>query len=369
MAKLSQKDKIEQILNTEPIDLDALRALSRRGYVTHKLRKRVWPLLLHTHPHRATQNYADLVKPHQYTEQVEKDINRSFNHFDIHRKLDPATISRCRLSLQKMINAFFSVHPDFHYIQGYHDLCSIFYEVCGEQLGYHLIEAASLQHFREALRPTISHIMAGLGLLFPLLSKSDPDILKLFVSCQMEPFFALSWFLTWFSHNLERFEKVVRLFDFFLASHPLMPLYYCAALIHSMRDELFASDEPHDFASLHGFFQNNFRQDQDIEKMMDDSQRLYELYPPWDLVPLVSEPVQLPPDSPFLVRRLSDLRTLYQEHLAGAGESKVPTPTPTPASNATPPQAPKYFRVPTAAVIAVPLTAIVGYAVYMKFFS
>ena len=37
--------------------------------------------------------------------------------------------------------------------------------------------------------------------------------------------FALSWLITWFGHNLERFNVIVRLFDVFIATSPCMPIY------------------------------------------------------------------------------------------------------------------------------------------------
>lgn len=42
--------------------------------------------------------------------------------------------------------------------------------------------------------------------------------------------FALSWLITWYGHVLTDFHHTLRLFDFFLASHPLMPVYFAAAV-------------------------------------------------------------------------------------------------------------------------------------------
>lgn len=44
------------------------------------------------------------------------------------------------------------------------------------------------------------------------------------------PYYTLSWVLTWFSHDLTDFEKVMRLFDLFMASTPLMPVYVACAV-------------------------------------------------------------------------------------------------------------------------------------------
>ena len=50
--------------------------------------------------------------------------------------------------------------------------------------------------------------------------------------------FAVSWLLTWFAHHLNTLEDVTRLFDLFVASDPLMPLYVGAAAVVADRAEL-----------------------------------------------------------------------------------------------------------------------------------
>jgi len=44
------------------------------------------------------------------------------------------------------------------------------------------------------------------------------------------PFFALSWVLTWFSHDLESVAVVARLFDFLVAHNPVMVCYLVVAV-------------------------------------------------------------------------------------------------------------------------------------------
>lgn len=49
-------------------------------------------------------------------------------------------------------------------------------------------------------------------------------------SAEVGTIFALSWLITWFGHVLSDFRHVVRLYDFFLACHPLMPIYFAAVV-------------------------------------------------------------------------------------------------------------------------------------------
>ena len=44
------------------------------------------------------------------------------------------------------------------------------------------------------------------------------------------PHFALSWVLTWFSHDLDDISLICRLYDVCLSGHPLMSLYLATAV-------------------------------------------------------------------------------------------------------------------------------------------
>lgn len=56
------------------------------------------------------------------------------------------------------------------------------------------------------------------------------DLLLLILRAEVGTVFALSWLITWFGHVLSDFRHVVRLYDFFLACHPLMPIYFAAVV-------------------------------------------------------------------------------------------------------------------------------------------
>lgn len=52
----------------------------------------------------------------------------------------------------------------------------------------------------------------------------------LFFRAEVGTIFALSWLITWYGHVLSDFRHVLRLYDFFLASHPLMAIYFAAVV-------------------------------------------------------------------------------------------------------------------------------------------
>ena len=51
------------------------------------------------------------------------------------------------------------------------------------------------------------------------------------LSCPHPPAHPCSWYMTWFAHDVPALPQIARLFDLFLASHPLMPLYLAAVAI------------------------------------------------------------------------------------------------------------------------------------------
>lgn len=54
--------------------------------------------------------------------------------------------------------------------------------------------------------------------------------------------FCLPWYLTWYSHTLTHYEHVVRLYDYFLASNPFIPLYLIPAILLHRQDCIFATE-------------------------------------------------------------------------------------------------------------------------------
>lgn len=89
--------------------------------------------------------------------------------------------------------------------------------------------------------------------------------------------FALPWYLTWFGHSLNQYRDVVRLYDFFLASPPLMPLYVAAGLVIYRSDEIF--EVGCDLASMHCLL-SQIPDNIPFETILKHARKLYDKYPP-----------------------------------------------------------------------------------------
>ncbi|RUP43469.1 hypothetical protein BC936DRAFT_137129, partial [Jimgerdemannia flammicorona] len=101
--------------------------------------------------------------------------------------ISPLLKSHRQRELHDMIVEILWRNPRLNYYQGFHDVCTCFLLVLGK---------------REAIPAAENVALTG-----------------------VMPFYTLSWVLTWFSHDLTDFDKVMRLFDLFMASTPLMPVY------------------------------------------------------------------------------------------------------------------------------------------------
>ena len=237
-----QLSAIQRCLHSNPVDVDGLRALSPSSFLSIPFRRTIWPLLLHlpSSPSPSPSPYPCLL-PHPYASQVDKDIARSLHHFDVCRHWKAKHRAARRAQLARLIHSVFSLHPQLHYIQGYHDIASVLLLVLDDEaLAFACLERLSLMHIKDSLQPTLSTVISSLSLVFPLLRLVDPALCALMLGSEVQSFFTLSWVLTWFSHNVERFDVVQHFFDFFLSSHPLMPVYMVVALIRSQREAILA---------------------------------------------------------------------------------------------------------------------------------
>ena len=194
-----QIEDIEKAIDRK--DISKLRELSRRGFgfVNTSLRKRVWPLLLGCDEEEDTDKTGqeDMKFEHDYTAQISKDTARSMYSFDVVKELSLSERQQQQAALERILNGIYKANPSMHYTQGFHDMCSVFYIVCGEELGAKLSENLAKRHMRDLVRDNIEIYQFVLKLLFPLLAICDSELHSIFADAELSSIFALSWILTW----------------------------------------------------------------------------------------------------------------------------------------------------------------------------
>lgn len=138
-------------------------------------------------------------------------------------------------------------------------------ESMGMALACEVLLKMSQHHLRDPMRANFIQLQTALRLvLMPLIAAFDAEVHSHLFDCDMEPFFALSWIITWFAHDVRDTAVVKRLFDFFLVSHPMMPIYMSVAMaIHPLnRVEILGIDC--DFACVHNALANLPKNSNDV---------------------------------------------------------------------------------------------------------
>jgi hypothetical protein len=243
-------------------DVVSLRKLAAvRGLVSHSLRKRAWPFMLGaetTDVYEEGTEIANSKKPqyqsmssmsHKDDAVVRADMERSLWKFTKGWSEEERNEERKRLA--RVVNA--SVRGNetgVFYYQGLHDVASVLLLVCGEGAAHGMLEKLVSCHLRDCTRATIDPAIQTLRLLYPLLEHADRDLYN-FIKSLNEPALdvpscALSWYMTWFSHDVETVEQSARLFDVFIASHPLMPLYVAVQVLVGARDDIMSRFSQHE---------------------------------------------------------------------------------------------------------------------------
>jgi hypothetical protein len=123
-----------------------------------------------------------------------------------------------------------------HYYQGLHDVAAVLlWSLKSRSLATLALVRLVRSQFRGFVGASMDTTVAVLSLLLPLVEEVDAPLTAALLSEGMQPFFALPWILTWFAHAVHDLTVVTRLYDVFLATHPLMPLYTAAALCVTRR--------------------------------------------------------------------------------------------------------------------------------------
>lgn len=170
-------------------------------------------------------------------------------------------------------------HPALSYFQGYHDIVQVFYLVLGTQAAPRAAARLSLLRIRDFMLTSLEPAIAQLELLRPLLQYADPVLYEHLPKSSAT--FALAGTITMFAHNITEYKDITRLFDFFLARHAVMPLYFFAAVVLSRREELL-NIEKEDEDILHVML-SKLPQPFDVEFHIARSVELYERLHPGSL--------------------------------------------------------------------------------------
>ncbi|GAA6018521.1 hypothetical protein JCM11491_006433 [Sporobolomyces phaffii] len=238
-------------------DLERLREMANEagGYETDELRRIVWPLLLGSDvkgKRREGSVSLDQLPVRDDERQVQLDVARSLINYP--RDVTETERDDLRLRLEKAILHVLRRHPSLQYFQGYHDIVSILLlTLDDDELLASATEQMSLHRIRDSMGPGLEPTLGYLKLSHRLIQRIDPEMYSLVNQAASMPFFALSWALTLFSHDLLEVAVIARLFDFLLAHNPAMISYLVVAILLTKKLDLVGclAEEDNDPAMVH----------------------------------------------------------------------------------------------------------------------
>ncbi|RVE67243.1 hypothetical protein OJAV_G00115600 [Oryzias javanicus] len=269
---------IHRALIRDPVDIQTLRraSVTRGGLLNNELRRKVWPKLLNI-------NVFDLPpKPGRYVRAEHKDLNQVV--LDVRRSMKrfPKGMPAAERGVlqDQLIDIILEVlrrHAPLHYYQGYHDVAVTLLLVVGERMAIAMLEKLSNHHLRDFMDLTMDRTKHILNFLMPILEQVDGDLHDFMVRAEVGNIFALSWLITWYGHVLSEFKHTLRLYDFFLASHPLMPIYLAATIVLYRKQEVMQTDC--DMAMVHHLL-SHLPEDLPFELLIGRALDLFERFPP-----------------------------------------------------------------------------------------
>ncbi|XP_062545684.1 TBC1 domain family member 20 isoform X1 [Armigeres subalbatus] len=270
--------QIENALDDSHTTQDEWRkfAKSEYGLINDDLRRKVWPLLVGVDPKLVDPAPSlEELNSHPEYNQVVLDVNRSLKRFP------PGIPYEQRVALQDQLTVLILrviiKYPHLKYYQGYHDVAITFLLVVGEEVAFHVMEILSTNHLVECMQETMEPTQRRLMFIYPLVRRESAALCDYLERSTVGTLFALPWYLTWFGHSLNSYRSVVRLYDYFLASDFLLPIYVTSAIVLYRQNEIFQEDC--DMASLHCLL-SQLPEDLPFEYLLKNAAELYRKYPP-----------------------------------------------------------------------------------------
>lgn len=227
--------ELERLVQQETLDLCILfqRSRDRGGFgLNNALRRKIWPKLLNVESYGAPIVFTE-GKDHRDKQQSSCDIERSFHSIIVNRNstLAPNILSNRRLILDRILMTLLTRHPQLYYYQGLNDIFSVIILIMeDESLSYLVCEAVALRFLQDFMQPDFRHVTVLMDLIFTLIETVDPPLFQFMKTCEVQPFFATSWIVTWLTHDIKELHKVARVLDALLCSIPLFSIYLSAAV-------------------------------------------------------------------------------------------------------------------------------------------
>ena len=135
--------------------------------------------------------------------------------------------------LNKVLCSILDRNYEVGYVQGLNDVIGTLMLILGTDHALLAGERVCLHYIKDMLLSTFDEgMMPILRLILKIVKEVDPEVHKQISAVMQEvPGFALSWVLTWMSHEIKDLNNIARVFDYLLCSHPITPALIAAAVL------------------------------------------------------------------------------------------------------------------------------------------
>ncbi|XP_058802678.1 TBC1 domain family member 20 [Phymastichus coffea] len=262
---------------------------SSEGLVHDSVRRFIWPKLLRL-PENQPPVEDDLENVHKLIDndiyqQILKDVARSGSHMPDDTSED--AMNKFEKELTQIICWVLFKHPNLNYYQGFNDVAATVLLVMGLQEGLYVLEKISLTFLERFMEKTMEKVNQELFYIFALLDREHPKLLEHLENVELFPHFALAEYTTWYAHKYAENRKLLhRLFDYFLGSPPLIPLYLSTNIV-AYRDKEIFNTTP-DMGHTHKVL-STLPDDLPFENLLFYSTKLYQKFPPESIDSAVRE--------------------------------------------------------------------------------
>ncbi|KAI4493740.1 hypothetical protein M0804_001916 [Polistes exclamans] len=289
-------DSVEGLTNLERMKISVIRGTitkpdlslgdfkllgsSNGGFITDGIRRVLWPKILRLSKEKIVPIdeletiYTKI--PNEVYQQILKDVARSGSH--ISPTATEEETEHFQNQLTQIICWVLHKHPELNYYQGYNDVAATILLVMGLQEGLYVLESISVEFLERFMEKTMEKVNQELFYIFALLERVHPTLLEHLENVELFPHFALAEYTTWYAHKYAENRKLLhRLYDYFLSSPPLMPLYLSSVIVAHRATEIFNTTP--DMGHTHKVL-CTLPNDLPFETLLIDAKNLYHQYPP-----------------------------------------------------------------------------------------
>ncbi|KAI4504246.1 hypothetical protein M0802_000717 [Mischocyttarus mexicanus] len=254
------------------------------GFITDGIRRVLWPKILRLSKEKIVP--VDELKiictkiPNEVYQQILKDVARSGSH--ISPTATEEETEHFQNQLTQIICWVLHKHPELNYYQGYNDVAATILLVMGLQEGLYVLESISMEFLERFMEKSMDKVNQELFYIFALLERVHPTLLEHLENVELFPHFALAEYTTWYAHKYAENRKLLhRLYDYFLSSPPLMPLYLSSVIVVHRATEIF--NTTHDMGHTHKVL-CTLPNDLPFETLLINAKNLYRQYPPESII-------------------------------------------------------------------------------------